>query len=759
MLEVKNINKIYKIGDNVTTALDNVSLSFRKVEFVSVLGPSGSGKTTLLNILGGLDKYSSGDLIINGTSTKNFSDSMWDSYRNKSVGFIFQSYNLISHINVLSNVEMALTLSNVSKSERRSRATEVLKSVGLEKEMYKRPNELSGGQMQRVAIARALINNPDIILADEPTGALDSVTSKQIMNLIKEISKEKLVIMVTHNEALASEYSNRIIKLSDGKIINDSNPYNDVEINKDYYLKKTKMSFITALSLSLNNLKTKKGRTILTSFAASIGIIGISLVLALSNGFQKQIDNFEYTTLSSMPIFINNGADGTLESSLDAVNEQTREEYTSEKKVYSYTSDTTDVHKNTITNDYVEYVKKIDTNLINGLSYSYSVNMNMLVKDTNDKILYLNNNYFSTYPTDNNGNISTFIKDNYDLLEGVYPTSKYDVLLEIDSLNEIYEYLYKSLGLTGEDTNFSDIIGKEIKIVNNNDYYSKQGTLYSTNIYNDTLYNNENNITLKIVGIIRGREDNDISTLNGGSTLYYNYTIMEEFIDKNKDSSIVIDQKNSDYDILSGLTFDDDSDKEEALNSLGVSTLPRSISIYPKDFESKDSITSYLDKYNDNKDNKSVINYVDYAKTITSLTGSIMDAITVVLVGFSSISLVVSSIMIAIITYISVLERTKEIGILRSIGARKKDITRVFNAENFLIGLFSGLMGIGITLILSKPISHLLYNYTNLNNLASLKASHAIVMVIISIIVTLIGGAIPSKMASKKDPVIALRTE
>lgn len=759
MLEVKSINKIYKIGEYSTKALDDVSLSFRKTEFVSILGPSGSGKTTLLNILGGLDRYTSGDLIINGKSTKDFTDSMWDSYRNKSVGFIFQSYNLISHINVLSNVEMALTLSNVSKNERKKRAIEVLKSVGLEKEMYKRPNELSGGQMQRVAIARSLINNPDIILADEPTGALDSVTSKQIMELISSISKDKLVIMVTHNESLAEAYSTRIIKLRDGKIISDSNPYSDTEVDNKYILKKTKMSFITALSLSLNNLKTKKGRTILTSFAASIGIIGISLVLALSNGFQKQIDNFEYSTLSSMPIVINNGVDGTLEAEMDMVNKEEREEYTSEKKVYSYSYDTTDTHKNMITTDYVEYVKKIDTNLINGISYDYSVNMNMLVKDTNGKVLSLNNSYFSTYPVDNSGDISSFIKDNYDLLEGSYPTNKYEVLLEVNNLNEIYEYLYKSLGLTGNDTNFSDIIGKEIKIVNNNDYYSKQGDLYIINNNYDDLYNNENNITLKIVGIIRGIKDNNISMLSGGSTLYYSYSVMEEFIDINKNSNIVLDQENSNYSVLSGISFDNDTDKEEALSLLGVSTLPSSISIYPKDFESKDNITTYLDKYNDNKDSGNKINYVDYAKTITSLTGSIMDAITIVLVGFSSISLVVSSIMISIITYISVLERTKEIGILRSIGARKKDITRVFNAENFLIGLFSGLMGVCITLILSKPISHILYNYTELNNLASLKVSHAIIMIIISIVVTLIGGAIPSKMASKKDPVIALRSE
>lgn len=752
MLTIKNIYKSYGLKDSKYSVLKDINLSFRPNEFVAILGPSGSGKTTLLNILGGLDQYDSGDLIINGKSTKKFKDKDWDSYRNKSVGFIFQSYNLISHISILSNVEMCLTLRNTSKSVARKKAIEALERVGLKDHIHKKPNQLSGGQMQRVAIARALVNNPDIILADEPTGALDSKTSTQIMELIKDISKDKLVIMVTHNENLADIYASRIIKLSDGVIISDSNPYETKEETDLYTLPKTKMSLLTALGLSLNNIKTKKGRTLLTSFAASIGIIGISLVLALSNGFQIQIDDFEKNTLTQMPIYITPEAtDLKSEMALELGNGE--DEYPSDNIIKKYQYTVANAHKNKITSDYINYINSINNDYLNGIGYGYNANMNVIIK--NDKIDYFNNNYIETSFSTNG--TSDIIKENYDLLSGRYPKNSNEALLIVDTYNRLYPYLYKDLGLK-ENSTFEDVIGKELQVVSNNNFYEEADGLFITKQNYDELWNNDDNIKINITGIIRAKKDANV-TLYSGSTLLINAKIEEESIDKNLNSNIVKAQKEKDYNVLNGDDFDEDDTKELAISMLGGSKDPQTIAIYPKDFISKDKIIEYLDKYNENKSDEDKIIYTDYASTVTALSGGIMNGITLVLVGFSSVSLIVSSIMISIITYISVLERTKEIGILRSLGARKKDISRVFNAETAIIGFTSGLMGVGIAYLLTFPINVVIKNATNLDSVARLNIYHAVLMIIISIVITVIGGLIPAKMASKKDPVEALRTE
>lgn len=752
MLTIKNIYKSYGLKDSKYSVLKDINLSFRPNEFVAILGPSGSGKTTLLNILGGLDQYDSGDLIINGKSTKKFKDKDWDSYRNKSVGFIFQSYNLISHISILNNVEMCLTLRNTSKSVARKKAIEALERVGLKDHIHKKPNQLSGGQMQRVAIARALVNNPDIILADEPTGALDSKTSTQIMELIKDISKDKLVIMVTHNENLADIYASRIIKLSDGVIISDSKPYETKEETDLYTLPKTKMSLLTALGLSLNNIKTKKGRTLLTSFAASIGIIGISLVLALSNGFQIQIDDFEKNTLTQMPIYITPEAtDLKSEMALELGNGE--DEYPSDNIIKKYQYTVANAHKNKITNDYINYINSINNDYLNGIGYGYNANMNVIIK--NDTIDYFNNNYIETSFSTNG--TSDIIKENYDLLSGRYPKNSNEALLIVDTYNRLYPYLYKDLGLK-ENSTFEDVIGKELQVVSNNDFYEEADGLFITKQNYDELWNNDDNIKINITGIIRAKKDANV-TLYSGSTLLINAKIEEESIDKNLNSNIVKAQKEKDYNVLNGDDFDEDDTKELAISMLGGSKDPQTIAIYPKDFISKDKIIEYLDKYNENKSDEDKIIYTDYASTVTDLSGGIMNGITLVLVGFSSVSLIVSSIMISIITYISVLERTKEIGILRSLGARKKDISRVFNAETAIIGFTSGLMGVGIAYLLTFPINVVIKNATNLDSVARLSIYHAVLMIIISIVITVIGGLIPAKMASKKDPVEALRTE
>ena len=764
MLELKKINKSYKTGDFVQHALKDVSLEFRKSEFVSILGPSGSGKTTLLNIIGGLDRYDKGDLIINNKSTKKFTDKDWDSYRNNCVGFIFQSYNLIGHISILDNVEMSLTLSGVGAKEKKEKALEALDRVGLKEHAHKKPNQLSGGQMQRVAIARSLVNNPDIILADEPTGALDSKTSKQIMNLIKEIAKDKLVIMVTHNAELAHEYSTRIIEFKDGKLISDSNPITKEEKNEDTIsIKKTSMSFLTALKLSYNNIKTKKGRTALTAFASSIGIIGIALILSLSNGFKIEIDEFEQDSLSQAPIMITEQAMSMDEETIEELQGNDLEKYPDEEKVYVAKDITeTMTHTNVITQDYMDYLDGLDQDDISGISYQYGTNFNIINKSSDGYQIVSATNMqvqpWTLLPSKENDDEDSIIETNYDILAGSINNDEPGLILQVNSKNQIYASTLEQLGFDAEEeVSFEDIMSKELKVVLNNDYYTKVGNYFIPNQNLEELYNNENNITLKVQAIIRGKEDKEI--LTSGTGLAYTNALTKLVISKNKDSDIVKAQNESDYNALTNQPFDATTTKESVLSYLGGESTPVAISIYPKDFKSKDQILAYLDNYNEDKEEADTIHYTDMAAMLSSLSQNIMDAITIVLIAFSSISLIVSSIMIGIITYISVLERTKEIGILRALGARKKDIKRVFDAETMIIGIFSGVLGIAIAYILTIPTNIIIENLSGLVNVAKLNIIHAIVLVMISVILTVIGGAIPANMASKRDPVIALRTE
>lgn len=764
MLKLKKINKSYSTGQFKQNVLKNISLSFRNNEFVSILGPSGSGKTTLLNIIGGLDRYDSGDLIINGKSTKNFKNRDWDSYRNNSIGFIFQSYNLIGHMTILSNVELCMTLSGVSAKERKKRAKEALIKVGLKDHIHKKPNQLSGGQMQRVAIARALVNNPDIILADEPTGALDSKTSKQIMELIREIAKDKLVIMVTHNPELANEYSSRIITVKDGDIIGDTNPYDEKEEKSEYKLNKTSMSFFTALKLSFNNILTKKGRTLLTAFASSIGIMGIALILSLSNGFKIQIDKFEKDTLSQAPIVISEQSISTDMLNGENNDKEELKEYTNKKEVYPLKNMGNSSHVNKLTKDYVEYIDNIDEDLIGGISYQRIANFNLFTK-IDDKVKYLNSSdILFPLPTNIDGSISAVIDDNFEIIDGKITDSMEELVLLVDNKNRVDEDTLKLLGYDSDDKiSFGELLRKEFKVILNDDYYTNSGLNYIPASDYEELYNNENAITLKVSAIIRGKEDSDFAKLSG-TGFVYKKSLMDYIIEKNDNSDIVKEQTSKDYNVITMEKFDLSTEegkklKEQVLSYLGADTVPMYIQIYPKDFDSKDELLKYLDKYNKGKSEDDKILYIDQAELITEMSGSIMDAITVVLVAFSGISLVVSTIMIGIITYISVLERTKEIGILRAIGARKKDITRVFNAETFMIGLTSGLIGIICALLLTMPINNIIENLSGLAGVAKLNVIHAIVLVIISVILTTIGGLVPAKVASKKDPVVALRTE
>jgi len=761
MLQLKKIKKSYKTGEFVQHALKGIDLEFRKNEFVAILGPSGSGKTTLLNIIGGLDRYDSGDLIINGKSTKKFKQSDWDAYRNNCIGFIFQSYNLISHISVLENVEMGMTLSGISAKKRHKKAMEVLKKVGLKDHAHKKPNQLSGGQMQRVAIARALANNPDIILADEPTGALDSKTSVQIMELIKEIAKDKLVIMVTHNPELANIYANRIVEFRDGELIDDSNPLEEKQKESTYNIKKTAMNHLTALKLSFNNIKTKKGRTLLTAFASSIGIIGIALILSLSNGFKLQIDKFEKDTLSQAPILISKQS-MNMENMSSMTEEDDLEKYPNEEVIHAQKTVENLMHTNKITKEYVKKIEDINPELIGGISYQRATNINLLTK-IDGKIKQIDSSIILPLPSTLDDKEATVVKDNFEVIYGSYSTNKEDLILLVDEKNRVAESILKTLGLTEKNINFKDIVGKEFKVILNDDYYKNLGEFYTINTDLDSLYKKENTLTLKISGIIRGKEGSDFAKLSG-SGLMYNNSLTKYIIEQNNKSEIVKKQKEVDYNVLTTEMFDTQTEegkeaKEMMLSYLGADTTPVLIQLYPTDFDSKDEILKVLDEYNENKSEDDKIIYMDQAKLITTMSGSIMDAITIVLIAFSGISLVVSSIMIGIITYISVLERTKEIGILRALGARKKDITRVFNAETFIIGLTSGALGLIIAKLLTFPANNIIEKLTELKNVAKLNPKHAIILLIISIFLTVIGGLIPSKVAAKKDPVEALRSE
>lgn len=819
MLELKKIYKEYITGDFKQVALDKVNLNFRKNEFVSILGPSGSGKTTLLNIIGGLDNYTSGDLIINEVSTKDFKDNDWDIYRNHRVGFIFQNYNLIGHQSILSNVELALTLSGVGKSERRKKAILALKKVGLKKHINKNPNQLSGGQMQRVAIARALVNDPDILLADEPTGALDSTTSQQIMKLLKEVAKDKLVIMVTHNSELARAYSTRIIELRDGSIISDSNPYvGKVNIVEDENIrknktKKTHMSFKTALGLSFNNLKTKKGRTILTAFAGSIGIIGIALILSLSNGVNKYIERVEAETLSSYPLTImEESADltevmGILASGKDKeINHDKDKIYSNTIMNKMFNSFVTKVSKN----DLKTFKKYLDNNdeigkYVNEIKYSYNIDLNIfntyngeLVKVNPSNLMsdlgMINSNEMSSmYSSFGIGSNDVFVelmdnKENvlsqYDLIYGSYPKKYDEVVLIVNSNNEISDYTLYALGLKeqkmlkemmynvmkGEevdDTNlefsYEDICNIEFKLMINTDLFTKEGNRY-VDRSNDLNYVNsilDKSVPLKVVGILRGNDDS-VSYVSKTGGVGYTSKLTEYVINNVKNSSIVHEQENNkEVNIFTGSSFELGESYEDNLRKLGVTSVdnPSSISIYSKDFEAKENVVRIIDEYNKETLEEKKITYTDTIGLLINNVTTIVNIISYVLIAFVSISLVVSSIMIGIITYISVLERTKEIGILRSIGASKKDIARVFNAETFIIGLFAGCMGIIITLILNIPINVIINNLSGISGITKLPLVGSIMLIIISVLLTMLGGLIPSKIASNKEPVLALRTE
>lgn len=852
MLELKKITKVYEVADSKQKALNKIDIKFRQNEFVSILGPSGSGKTTLLNIIGGLDSYTSGDLIINGISTKEYSDRDWDTYRNHRIGFVFQSYNLIPHQTALQNVELALTLSGIGKEERRKKSIAVLKKVGLEKQMYKRPNQMSGGQMQRIAIARALVNDPDILLADEPTGALDSETSLQIMDLLSEIAKDRLVIMVTHNPELAVNYSTRIVKLLDGEITDDSNPFNGEEEitepkNKKKKTSKTSMNFKTAFSLSLNNLMTKKGRTFLTAFAGSIGIIGIALILSLSNGIQEYINKTEEETLSSYPLTISKESVDMSAMLESLAGNQEVEEY-NDDKIHSvnimgdiFTSMTSEITKNN-TKDFKEYLESDKTDIkdyVSDIQYTYNITMNLYKNDL-DKITKVNpttvfdsigmntsgissayNSYLSNYNVFYEMlNNQELLEQQYDLVDGRWPTKYNEVVLTVDKNNRISDYTLYSLGIldqeelkeqfnnmtTGKEVNFEktsyttdELLNLSFKLVLNTDYYKKDHGIWVNMSNNEKYMQNliEETEEIKIVGIIKPNEE---AVVGGSSYGMVGYTseLTEHLINKINEAEITKEQlANPEINVFTGTEFSTQtkfdinnlskeqlayiqslsqeelaaymqsysenatSTYEENLSLLGIVNLeePDGIKIYPKDFDSKENITSIIDKYNEDKAEEEQITYSDIVGLMMSSVSTIVNTISSVLIAFVAISLIVSSIMIAIITYISVIERTKEIGILRAIGASKKDISRVFNAETLIEGLSAGILGIVVTIILNIPINIIIKNVVNISNISQLPVIGAIILIIISVLLTVIAGFIPAKIASKKDPVEALRTE
>ena len=848
MLELKKISKVYKLENFKQKALDNISINFRNCEFVSILGPSGSGKTTLLNIIGGLDNYTSGDLIINGISTKKYNDRDWDTYRNHKIGFVFQSYNLITHQTVLSNVELALTLSGVKSKERKKRAKDALKKVGLIEHINKKPNQLSGGQMQRVAIARALVNNPDILLADEPTGALDSKTSVQIMNLLKEVAKDRLVIMVTHNSDLAEKYSTRIIDLKDGEIKGDTNPYNKSDENNETTKdKKTNMNFLTALSLSLNNLMTKKGRTILTAFAGSIGIIGIALILSLSSGVKNYINRVQEETLTSYPLMIEDNSVDLTSVMTEQMDKLKKDENTKQSnKIYSNNmmTDTLSIMSSKVQSnnlksfkEYIEKNKEINK-YTTSIDYKYNIELQLYKSDIEDKIVKVNpNTILSTMGiTDMQASYFMFkdvfseIIDNdelnnqmYEIVSGRMPKNYNEVVLVVDKNNRISDYVLYALGLKDQqelkdmfekvrkgekvvttDTSYeySELIGLKFKLLLNTDYYEKVNGLWIDKSEDEEFLREKlkDSEEITIVGIIKPNKDSAVTSSTLGGILYTD-SLEKHVLKKVEDSQIVKEQKkNPEINIITGLEFSDEEFNindlsfeqqmylsslnqeelaevitkykesysltyEKVLEKLGSIDLdnPSGIYIYAKDFESKDAIKNIINDYNEqqrkNSKEANVINYNDVVGMLMSSVTDIVDIISYVLISFVSISLVVSSIMIGIITYISVLERTKEIGILRAIGASKKDVSRVFNAETLIIGFTSGVFGILITVLLNIPINIIIKKLTGVSNITQLPLNGAIILIMISVILTIIAGLIPAKLASKKDPVESLRSE
>ncbi|GFK23535.1 ABC transporter ATP-binding protein/permease [Tetragenococcus halophilus] len=781
MLELRDIKKQYKVGNTVTKALDGVSVAFRQQEFVAILGESGSGKTTLLNVIGGLDQYDSGDMVINGKSTKDFKDKDWDAYRNNSIGFIFQSYNLIGHQGIIDNVELGMTLSGVSKKERRKKAEEALERVGLTEHMHKKPSQLSGGQMQRVAIARALANDPDILLCDEPTGALDSQTSVQIMNLIQEVAKDKLVVMVTHNADLANKYADRTISFADGQVTDDSNPHVEGKKKEPFDLKHTKMTFLTALRLSFNNIRTKKGRTFLTAFASSIGIISIAIVLSLSTGFQKQIDQTQSETLAQFPVTISRE---TTEQDPENFEQERSDEGTfpEDKEVTAKISEEDRSQRtNKIDQDFIDYVDDINPALSNNIGYTRLANMNLLreVDDEPEVVKFSNGAEdesqaesmmsmmaaqtgigVSSFPKQLDDSQGNFLKDNYRLLEGDFPEDTNEVVLVVDENNETNINALNNLGFDLEDgdtISFDDIVGTTVKLAYNDAFYEELPTgNFIPNQDLDDVYDNEDNEELTISGVIRNKESSTMDLLAPG--IAYSDALAQKVIDNNKDSDIVQAQEDSDTNVMTNEDIDDTA-KDNLLDALGASEIPYSVMIYPNNFDDKEQILDYLDDYNEGKDEDDQIVYSDLAGTMTDLTGGIMDAITYVLIAFAGISLVTSMIMIGIITYTSVLERTKEIGVLKALGARKKDVTRVFDAETAILGVASGTLGVVLAYLATFPINSVLLNLTDLENVAQLDPMHALILVIVSTVLTMIGGHIPARMAAKKDAAIALRAE
>ena len=895
MLELNDIKKDYVSSSTTVSALKGINLRFRDCEFVSILGQSGCGKTTMLNIIGGLDKYTSGDLKINGVSTKNYKDRDWDFYRNNSIGFVFQSYNLIPHQSVLSNVELALTLSGVSKAERKKRAIEALEKVGLGEQIHKKPNQMSGGQMQRVAIARALVNNPDILLADEPTGALDTETSIQIMELLKEISKDRLIIMVTHNPELAKDYSTRIVRLLDGVITDDSNPYSledmeaDIRAKEDAKVKasekktkksgkkqKTSMSFFTALSLSFNNLMTKKTRTILTAFAGSIGIIGIAMILSISNGIQLYIDRVQRDTLSSYPITLQAESIDISSMVSSMTGNSDSEEHEDKTKIYS--NDIMGDMINTMvkevkSNNLSEFKKYIENggsdikSYVSDIQYSYDVPLNIYMKDTSNGVEQLNpstmfDSIYGEGATSTSSAMSSgmgmgmfsnssvwnqllgnqqVLDEQYDVLAGHWPENYNEVVLVADKNNEVDDYTLYSLGLkdpeevrtlfkkmmvgesyeTEKDTSytFDEILDTEFKLVMPTDMYKyndvtgtwddySKDDKYMTNVVN-------NGTDIKVCGIIRPNDDAVSTSLSSG--IGYTAKLTEYIIEQVKNSEIAKAQlADTSVDVFTGVPFDNDRNTEitmddvnaymatlspeesaqmQAMTSgmgddqilqlfsaslkarttdatldsnkskLGITDLdtPSQIDIYATDFDSKEKVQNIIKDYNklqqDDGKEENVINYTDYVGIMMSSVSTIINAISYVLIAFVAISLIVSSIMIGIITYISVLERTREIGVLRSIGASKKDVSRIFNAETLIEGFVSGALGIVVTLLLCIPANALIKHLTDISNVAQLPVAGGVILIIISMFLTFIAGLIPAKLAAKKDPVVALRSE
>ncbi len=772
MLELKHITKDYYVAGKPVPALKGIDLSFKENEFVSILGPSGCGKTTMLNLIGGLDRYTSGDLLIDGKSTRDYKDQDWDAYRNATIGFVFQSYNLISHLSVLDNVEMALRLSGVGPKERKDRSIKVLTDVGLEDHLYKKPNQLSGGQMQRVAIARALVNNPKILLADEPTGALDTKTSDQIMKLIQEISKDRLVIMVTHNSDIAEQYSDRVVQLLDGLVIEDSNPSDLTKTDKREKLvnKKTSMPYLTALLTSFKNLLTKKGRTLITALAGSIGIIGIALVLSVSSGMTEYVNEMQSDTLAGFPIEINPTVIDFF--SAGATQMETSGEFPDGDDIYVYNpSAALSSHNNIITDDFLDYINGLDPELYNSLSYTYDINLNMIAYDGANALL--GRNFYSELP-DN----EEFIQSQYDVIGGTYPTSMNEVVLVVDEENRVSTNLLNALGFTYQDGyTFDDFLNLELKVIPNNVYYTENEGVYNKNAIDSTMYNDADAVTLTITGILRIKEDASSDLLDSG--IAYTNDLTAYMLNDALNSDIVAAQiaspdaligyvdiyvtnpltMSSSVQPLQPMPFNDAVTYEMIMKALGGEQTPTGIQIYPVSFDSKDEIKDYIDEYNMGLDEIDTIVYQDLAEIVSTAVGSLISTITIILSAFAGISLVVSSIMIGIITYVSVVERTKEIGIMRSLGARKKDISRIFNAETVLIGFTSGVLGVAIAGLLTIPINLILENFVEVSGFAKLLLPSAVALVILSTILTLIAGIIPSRIAAKKDPVTALRTE